>query len=338
MYKPHHTQQNHPITTEQSESVQQNSKPHHVRSLNYPIENEELKKNSPHNNRPHIPQEHRTHQKQPSKEDINKVVDHHSEKFVSESMPEEYDLRNRKNFEEYCREKRARPYCPFLRKGRCPSSRCLYFHPIITFHEDYPPKTNLHPDFLQEYNQSNAHSYSPPKNDYYPENSNTPTAPPSDNNKSLHNQPEEMPRTTSYYSQPNYLSQVPPQTYQPEEKNYYPENRYSPTAPPPANTKSQNQPEKFPITKNYYSQPNYVYLAPSQTYQPEEENLSRTTKPHENTENRFHQRCPQMQQTHHSEIAQSSLNPNAYQFEAVNNQFYSQSHYHYSPISNLNQY
>ena len=319
MYKPHQTQLNHQITTKKSESTQQNSKPYHVRSLNDHIENEKLERNLPssHHDRPHIPQELHSHHKLQSREDTNEVVNHNSKEPVTPSMPEEYDYRNRKNFEEYCHEKRARPHCPFLRKGRCPSSRCLYFHPIITFHEDYCSA----------------------EKDHYPENSFIPTAPPLDNTKSPHNQPEVIPITRSYYPQPNYFSQAPPQTYRTEEENEdNQENSYLPTAPPSASTKSQHsQPDKIPMTKYYY-QPNYLYQDPPQTYQPEEENLSRTNNPHQRTENRFKQRCPQMQQTHHFEIAQSSLDPNAYQFEAIDNQFYSQPHYHYSPISNLNQY
>ena len=53
------------------------------------------------------------------------------------SMPEEYDIRNRRNFSQYYEEKRTRPICPFLLKGRCPSSRCLYYHPITISFENY---------------------------------------------------------------------------------------------------------------------------------------------------------------------------------------------------------
>ena len=82
---------------------------------------------------------------------------HHSNNPVPDTIPEEYDMRNRKNFAEYYEEKKDRPICPFLLKGRCPSTRCIYYHPITISYEDNPHSTSQNSRYPAEENQNTYH-------------------------------------------------------------------------------------------------------------------------------------------------------------------------------------
>ena len=221
MYKPHYNQQ--PEKREE-EFMQKNSEPsQYVRSSINPKENEQLLTNSSqnrnHHNQSYVPHNFCFNQPQLPENVTSDVVYHHSREPTSESMPEEYDNRNRKNFAEYYNEKRTRPYCPFLRKGRCPSSRCLYYHPIIISYDEHPFSRSLHPDAVQEQSQPMAYGSNPPADDEPHEDNSM--CPPTVETKIPYNQPEQIPMTRTYNSQPNNSYQASPLNYQPEDNYQY---------------------------------------------------------------------------------------------------------------------
>ena len=90
-----------------------------------------------------------------------------SQNIKHELIPEEYELRNKKNFTEYYEQKKERPFCPFLRKGRCPSTRCLYYHPIIISYENKPQSNDDENNLRNEY-ANETYSYKQYTEDFVP--------------------------------------------------------------------------------------------------------------------------------------------------------------------------
>ena len=194
-YKPDHSEENSPTENRRTKSPQSQSR--------YPQESQKMSK---------------------------EIADNHSKEL--ESLPEQYDTRNIKNFTEYYQERKTRPFCPFLLKGRCPSTRCLYYHPLIITYDDYSHETNLYSDPILEDPQFKASNPKAPEDAKSSCYIHLPNPPRVDNTRNHYTRPQNQPEVRPYHHH----------SYQPEERTQY-RIRTSYQPEPLAYLSNQSQPQ-----------------------------------------------------------------------------------------------